>query len=100
VAGLENGSDLAGEWLAALVALVSAYASALALHLGNAIEAAAMRANGSVRPHVGFNPSVSCFLVVKMALIQDRHDQPLVRTTYSPELGTSSIILGFLSLYI
>ena len=39
-----------GEGLAALVALVNADAGALALHLADALDAAAMRANRAVRP--------------------------------------------------
>ena len=50
VAGLENGPDLHGELGAALVALVRADAGALALHLGNALDAAAFRADGTIRP--------------------------------------------------
>jgi hypothetical protein len=46
VAGLEDGPNLHGEGLAALVALVSANPGALAAHLGNALHAAAMRADG------------------------------------------------------
>lgn len=63
---LENGADLYGERLAALVAFVGANASALALHLGNAFDSAAMRANWTVRPNSGFNPSISGGFVVKM----------------------------------
>ena len=50
MAGLEDGADLHGEGLAALVALVSAYAGALALHLGNASGAIAMWANRAFGP--------------------------------------------------
>ena len=43
----EDGPDRHAEGLAALVALVNANARALALHLANALDAAAMRTNGA-----------------------------------------------------
>src|SRR5258705_10514720 len=55
VAGFEDGANLHGEGLAALVALVSANAGALAAHLGNALHAAAMRAYAPIRPEPSFN---------------------------------------------
>jgi hypothetical protein len=59
MASLENGPDFHAERLAAVVALIDANAGALAAHLGNAIDCAAMRANRTVRPQAGFNPGVS-----------------------------------------
>lgn len=66
MAGLEHGSDLHGEGLAALVALVGADPGALAAHLANALEGAALWANGAVRPHASLDPSVGGGLVVEM----------------------------------
>src|SRR3954463_1036840 len=65
VARLEHGSDLHGKGLAALVALVGADPGALALHLGNALDAAAMRTDGAVRPNAGFHPLVGGGFVVE-----------------------------------
>jgi hypothetical protein len=56
---LENGSDLDGEFLAALVALIGADPGSFAAHFRDAINAAAMRANWTFRPNARFNPSVS-----------------------------------------
>jgi hypothetical protein len=69
---LEYGSDLHGEGLAALIALVDAYTGALALQLADAIGAAAVWANRAVRPHAGFNPSVSCGFVLEGFGLDDR----------------------------
>jgi hypothetical protein len=65
VARFENGPYLYGELLAALVALVQADPGRVAAHLADALGAAAMRADRAVGPHMGFNPSVSRFLVVE-----------------------------------
>src|SRR5262249_34295837 len=66
VRGLEHGADLHGKGLAALVALVRADAGALAAHLGDAIHAAAMRADWAFRPHTGLYPVVGGLLVLKV----------------------------------
>ena len=66
MAGLEHGPDLHGEGLAALVALVDADPGALALHLADAVHAAAMRADRAVRPDARLDPIVGGLLVVKV----------------------------------
>ena len=67
VAGLKNGADLDGEWLAALVALVSAYAGALALQLVNSIlTCSAMGANRTVRPYTRLYEFVGRFFIMKV----------------------------------
>jgi hypothetical protein len=64
VAILENGANLHGELLAALVALPKPNAGRFAAHLADAVKAAAMPANGAFRPHAGLNPSDSgCFVL-------------------------------------
>src|SRR5262249_19690945 len=71
VARLENCAHLHRERFAALVALVRANAGALAAHLGNALKAAAVRANRAFRPHPGFNPGVSGGFVVEAFGVDD-----------------------------
>src|SRR5581483_11559490 len=66
VAGLEDGPDLDGEGLPALVALVRADSGGLAAHLANAIEAAAMRADGAVRPNARLNVGIVCLFAVEV----------------------------------
>lgn len=73
MAGFKDGADFDGEGLAALVALVSANAGALALHLGNALDTAAMRANRTVRPNPGFHKPIGGGFIVKVAVGQDGH---------------------------
>jgi hypothetical protein len=96
VAVLEYGADLHGEGLAALVALVNAYAGALALELANAVHAAAVRADRAFRPYAGFNPSVSCVFVLEGFGFEDRFGHgavfPIVKQRYQAKLGTSSAI--------
>lgn len=58
---LKDGAHFYGESLAAVLALVDADASALALQLGDPLAVAA-GANGTVRPKVSFNPLVGFFL--------------------------------------
>src|SRR5882672_2569727 len=72
VAGLENGADLHGKGLAAVVALVGAYAGALAAHLGIALHSAAMRAYRATRPDTGLYEGVGRFLIVKVGVGKDR----------------------------
>jgi hypothetical protein len=67
--GLKDGPDGHPERLSALVALPNAYPSALALELADAINAAAMRANGTVRPKALFEIVVSRRLVVKVFVV-------------------------------
>lgn len=75
MARLENGPDLDVEWLAAGVALIKSDPSGFAGHLGVALFLAAMRAHGTVRPDLGFNPSVGRFLIVKAFIRKDRHER-------------------------
>jgi hypothetical protein len=96
VAVLENGSDLHGELLAALVALVKANAGRLTGHLANAVKAAAVGAYRALRPYAGFNPSDSGGLVLHYLGGEDRisHDTrfPSMVKGYLGCLGLSSII--------
>ena len=62
---LENGPDLDGELFPALIALVDADWGALALHLGNALNTAAMRADRTIGPKAGFDPLVGRSFVVE-----------------------------------
>lgn len=66
VTGLENGSNLHGELLTALVALVGADPGALAFHLGNSLHAAAMRADRTLRPQPGFEVRIGGFLIMEV----------------------------------
>src|SRR5260221_12271237 len=77
----KDGANLHGERFAALVALVSPNAGALAAHLGNALHAAAMRADGAIGPEASLNESVSCFFVVEVLIGQNglHDDFPLCR---------------------
>jgi hypothetical protein len=59
MASLKDGPDFYGERLSTLIALIDANAGALAAHLGNAIDCAAVGTNRAVRPQSGFNPNVS-----------------------------------------
>src|SRR5258708_678475 len=66
VAGLKNGADLDGKGLAAVIALVSAYAGTLTAHLAVALHPAPVRAYRAARPDTGFYESVGAFPIVKM----------------------------------
>ncbi len=66
VAGFENGADLHGERLAAVITLVCAYAGALAAHLAIALSAAAVRAYRAFGPDVRFNEGIRSFFVMKV----------------------------------
>ena len=66
LAALEQGAHADSERLAALVALVEAHAGRLALHLADALKAAAMRADWTVRPHSRLNVGKCLFFVVKV----------------------------------
>jgi hypothetical protein len=69
VTGLENGSDLDSKRLPALVALIDANAGALALHLANPLNPAAMWAHRAFRPNAGFYPSISgCFILKSLGI--------------------------------
>src|SRR3569623_1828993 len=66
VRGFKDGADLHGEGLTALVALVSANAGRLALHLADALHTPAMRADRTVRPDARLDISVGGFFVVEV----------------------------------
>lgn len=66
MAGLENSSNFYSKGLAALIALISADPGAFALHFGNAIKAAAMRANRAFGPYAGLYPSVCGLFFVEV----------------------------------
>src|SRR5882672_3225190 len=63
---LEDGPDLDGEGLAAVVALVNAYPGALAAHLAIAFHATAMWAYRAARPYASLDKGVSFFFFVKV----------------------------------
>lgn len=71
MARFEDGADLDGKRLAAVVALIGAYAGAFATHLGIALYAAAMRAYRAARPYTGLDKGVSFFFVVKVRGVED-----------------------------
>lgn len=66
MAGLEDGSDLYGKWLAAVLALVHADAGALALHLAILLDATTVRANRTTRPDTGFRESIGGYAVMEV----------------------------------
>ena len=67
VAGLEDGPDLHGEWLATAIALVGAYAGALAFQLAYAVLAgAAMRADRTIGPNASLDKLIGCLFIVKV----------------------------------
>lgn len=67
-ARFKDGPYLDGKRLTAVVALVGAYAGALAAHLADALKAAAMRANGAVRPYARLDKFIGRFFVMKLGL--------------------------------
>ena len=66
VTGLKYGSDLDGKGLAAVIALVSAYAGAFAAHLADALVSATVRAYRAIGPKVLFNELIGRFFVVEV----------------------------------
>ena len=66
MACFENGADLHGEWLAAVVALVNAYPGGLALHLRAVADHAALRAGRAMGPDAGFHVRIGGFFVVEV----------------------------------
>ena len=72
VRGLEDGFHAHGEGLPALVALVEANASALSLHLGDALNPAAMRTNRPFRPKSGLDIRESSLFVLELSGGEDR----------------------------
>ena len=73
VAGLKNGADLNSEWLAARIALVGAYAGALALQLAALIDDPAMGAYAPVGPDPILDKLVCGFFVVEVGFSEDGH---------------------------
>jgi hypothetical protein len=71
VAGFEDGPNLDGKGLAALVALVGADPGALAAHLGNTVHSAAMRANRPIRPKPCFYKGIGGFFIVEVLVGKD-----------------------------
>ena len=82
LAVLKDGADLDGERLAALIALPQARAGGLALELADALHAAAMRADGAIRPQPRLNVSVGRFFVVKVRGGKVRHGRLRFVGTY------------------
>jgi hypothetical protein len=72
MARLKDGPNFYGERLAALVALVGANTGALAAHLRNSIDCAAVWASRAVRPQSGFNPTVSSGFAMEGLGVNDR----------------------------
>src|SRR5215204_3628122 len=89
MAGLEHGADGHPEGLPAVVALVDADAGALALQLTDAIGAAAMWANRTVRPHPRLQVRIGSVFVVKMFGVENcfRHDFSSCAPTISRGIG-------------
>jgi hypothetical protein len=91
MASLKNGADFYAKWLTALIAFVDTNTGAFAAHLGNAIDAPAMRACWAGRPQSGFNPSVSGGFVMKGFCINDRSGHggqfPFMKSTISQSGG-------------
>ena len=73
VAGLEHRTDLDGELLAALVALADADSGRPALELADPLDATAMRADRTVRPHDALKLRVGSFLITKVGGVQNGH---------------------------
>ena len=73
MAGLEDGTDLDGEWLAAGIAFVGAHAGALALQLADTLEAAAMWADRAIGPNTRLYEPVGGLFVMKMGVRETRH---------------------------
>ena len=66
VARFEDSPDLDGKRPAAGIALVGAYAGALALQLAAAVYRTAMRANATARPYTSLDKGVGRFFVMEM----------------------------------
>jgi hypothetical protein len=74
VAGLEDGADLDGEWLAALIALVSADPGTLAAHLADALDTATVGADRTVWPYASLDEPIRRSLIVEVLVGKDgRH---------------------------
>ena len=64
--GLENGPDLHGELPPTMPALVKAYPMARTVELVPPLQAATMRANGTVRPQQAFQLGIGRVFVMKV----------------------------------
>src|SRR5207244_2172321 len=94
MAGLENGSDLDGEWLPAIVALIDADPGAFAAQCPTAINRTAMGANPTVRPDMSLYESVGGgFAMILRFRKNGRHGLSPCNLIWECHPGTSSIIL-------
>jgi len=95
MAVLEDGSDLDGELLATLVALAQSGPRGFAGEFMDArlIAIAAVRADWSGRPKVGFHILVSCCFITEMWGVEDRGHVRFsgIGESYSQESGVSSV---------
>jgi hypothetical protein len=94
MARLEDRAYLDREGLPALIALVGADPSALAAHLADALDAAAVRADGAVGPEAGLDEPIGGRLIVEVAVGENgRHGLHLLASLImSGFLGMSNII--------
>ena len=94
VAGLKDSADLDSEGLATLTTLVSADASAFALHLSDSVTTSAARAYRTIRPKTRFYELVGGFFVMKIWLGKNAHwlYPQKIQLLYVHPVGTSSII--------
>src|SRR5262249_39802083 len=81
MAGLEDSADLDGKGLAAVVALVDAYAGALARQLAAVIHSAAMRADAAFPPYAALDKIICGLFVVEVGGVEYRHDNLLLANT-------------------
>jgi hypothetical protein len=79
VAAFKDCSDFHSEGLAASIALIGADPRALALHLTNAIAAAALGANGAIWPNARLYEFVGGFFIVEVFGAENGHGYLLVR---------------------
>ena len=70
MARLKNGADFDGKWLTAVVALIRAYAGALATHFADALYASTMRAHGAFSPYAGFYKGIVVHRVAPGFVVQ------------------------------
>ena len=71
MARLEDGPNLHGKRLTAVIALVGAYAGALADHLADSLKTAAMRANGTIWPDARFYKLICRFFIMEVQCGED-----------------------------
>ena len=88
MAGLKDGADFDGEGLAALVTLLGADAGGFAAHLADALVAATVRADRTIRPDPRLDKRISGFFIVKVGRGQVRHD-------FSPYLLDMGLLGGY-----